>query len=620
MILCMLVLMAACGGKGNGTGTNTANNETEPVTEPPVIKHQLFLDIEFEKNLLFSTYDVDVFVDEQFVVTLEHGENITKQIEVEEGEHEIRFVKNGDEDVYGTRRVNVLQDCTFSCKIAAKNSEVQINDSKIVDYITGSVFMIPDVSGKVLTDARKELEEIGFANVKSVSSDTSGIWDDANWTVVSQDPAAGTEYDKNAEIVLTCKKTKDRTNDLFNGVGINGIEEVASAEGISDIKYVRNKTKEDVSELIRGLSPEEREDWSIIEINTIRGKNDSIEVVVQYEGLVVIPDLQKKTLKQAKEELKALGIDNIKTQTDKGKGVSFLDDENDFTIVSQSVDAGASMKVTDTIELVCHEEGTFDEEEWDDRYFRAAVVAFTNGFATDVFAEDGNTLDPQKFHSFDDVSGDHFDIVFEGSWKQIGERRWEGKGIELKIYNGDTVLNAFDVVVKYDQGSFILEHADGTFALPGKESIGTPLSQFMELDTEHQYTVVPAALVEKDRSDREERNRNSSPQRSTTSQSTPKDDLTLEERNALRSAESYLNHMPFSRKELIEQLEYEGYEAETAKKVVDMMNVDWNEQAAEKAQSYLDFMSFSRKGLIEQLVYEGFTKEQAEYGVKAVGY
>ncbi len=50
------------------------------------------------------------------------------------------------------------------------------------------------------------------------------------------------------------------------------------------------------------------------------------------------------------------------------------------------------------------------------------------------------------------------------------------------------------------------------------------------------------------------------------------------------------------------------------------MNVDWNEQAAEKAQSYLDFMSFSRKGLIEQLVYEGFTKEQAEYGVKAVGY
>lgn len=39
-----------------------------------------------------------------------------------------------------------------------------------------------------------------------------------------------------------------------------------------------------------------------------------------------------------------------------------------------------------------------------------------------------------------------------------------------------------------------------------------------------------------------------------------------------------------------------------------------------KAQEYLDFSSFSRDELIDQLEYEGFTAEQAEYGVTAVGY
>ena len=38
------------------------------------------------------------------------------------------------------------------------------------------------------------------------------------------------------------------------------------------------------------------------------------------------------------------------------------------------------------------------------------------------------------------------------------------------------------------------------------------------------------------------------------------------------------------------------------------------------AQEYMDYSSFSRSELIDQLEYEGFTSEQAEYGVKAVGY
>lgn len=77
--------------------------------------------------------------------------------------------------------------------------------------------------------------------------------------------------------------------------------------------------------------------------------------------------------------------------------------------------------------------------------------------------------------------------------------------------------------------------------------------------------------------------------------------------------------MPFSRKGLIEQLEFEGFSEEDAIYAVDSIEVDWKEQAARAAENYLDNMSFSRKSLIEQLEFEGYTPEEAEYGVSTTG-
>ena len=94
---------------------------------------------------------------------------------------------------------------------------------------------------------------------------------------------------------------------------------------------------------------------------------------------------------------------------------------------------------------------------------------------------------------------------------------------------------------------------------------------------------------------------------------------TVSQRNAVRSAESYINIMPFSRSGLIAQLEFEGYSNADATHGVDSIGADWNVQAARSAQGYLDLMPFSRSGLIDQLIFEGFTREQATYGVDAVG-
>ena len=96
--------------------------------------------------------------------------------------------------------------------------------------------------------------------------------------------------------------------------------------------------------------------------------------------------------------------------------------------------------------------------------------------------------------------------------------------------------------------------------------------------------------------------------------------ITLGQKNALKSARGYLDHSSFSRSGLIEQLEYEGFSYQESEYGVERCGANWNEQAVKTAQGYLNHSSFSRLSLIAQLEYEGFTSDQIEYGVKAVGY
>lgn len=92
------------------------------------------------------------------------------------------------------------------------------------------------------------------------------------------------------------------------------------------------------------------------------------------------------------------------------------------------------------------------------------------------------------------------------------------------------------------------------------------------------------------------------------------------ESNALQSAKQYLKYSPYSRSELIERLEDDGYTQDEVLFGVDNCGANWNEQAAKSAKQYLKYSSYSRSGLIERLEDDGFTHEQAVYGVTEVGY
>ncbi len=76
----------------------------------------------------------------------------------------------------------------------------------------------------------------------------------------------------------------------------------------------------------------------------------------------------------------------------------------------------------------------------------------------------------------------------------------------------------------------------------------------------------------------------------------------------MRAAKNYLEYTAFSRKGLIEQLEYDDFSTEDATFAVDHITVDWNEEGSEVCEKLISTTQPSPvAGLIEQLEYYGFT-------------
>lgn len=101
--------------------------------------------------------------------------------------------------------------------------------------------------------------------------------------------------------------------------------------------------------------------------------------------------------------------------------------------------------------------------------------------------------------------------------------------------------------------------------------------------------------------------------------------LTGPQKNAVRSAKTYLSMSGFSRDGLIQQLSSgygDGYEVSDATVAVDSLNIDWNKQAVKSAKTYLSMSGFSCNGLIQQLsssAGDKYTVSQATYGAQKAG-
>jgi hypothetical protein len=101
-------------------------------------------------------------------------------------------------------------------------------------------------------------------------------------------------------------------------------------------------------------------------------------------------------------------------------------------------------------------------------------------------------------------------------------------------------------------------------------------------------------------------------------------DMTSAQKNAVGSAQNYLDLSGFSKRGLIQQLSSsagDGYARKDAVFAVNHLSPDWNKEAVQSAKNYLDISPMSKTALIEQLsssAGDGFTRAQAEYAANKV--
>ena len=129
---------------------------------------------------------------------------------------------------------------------------------------------------------------------------------------------------------------------------------------------------------------------------------------------------------------------------------------------------------------------------------RAAVVAMTNGVATDVFKDDGSTFNLSNFHSYSDLSGFHLLVVDEGSWSAKDERTWRVEGLKCSMSEGDKFLKA-SMDVTFDGANYVVLNVERTIAKEADLDSGDPAKvpvETLRFSSENPFLMVTPRLIE----------------------------------------------------------------------------------------------------------------------------
>lgn len=117
-----------CGTKKPETVANTDGIASDSILSENIL---LTIHIDFDENAMFSTYDVEMYLDDTFVEKMAHGKNYDGTLEVSPGEHTVSFFKAGSTKVKGTCDFEITEPSTFSCNIHANSDKVTVSKVKV---------------------------------------------------------------------------------------------------------------------------------------------------------------------------------------------------------------------------------------------------------------------------------------------------------------------------------------------------------------------------------------------------------------------------------------------------------------------------------------------------------
>lgn len=213
--------------ENTSTEVSFENNDSEFYSEDVGI-FNIELKIECDENLIFSRYNVSLYLDDDFVGTIEHGATEIYNLQLESGIHVIDVNNEEDSEVKGHIEFQVTADgmyefelyCTREYVAVTDNTKYSDENSSDDEYgntsnSTESLITVTmsedDLKGLEKSDAEQKLRDMGFTVFRYDTLDAGDRADLHNkissveiksWEFGKGDFSKGDTYDSNAIVVL----------------------------------------------------------------------------------------------------------------------------------------------------------------------------------------------------------------------------------------------------------------------------------------------------------------------------------------------------------------------------------------------------------------------------------
>lgn len=192
------------------------------------------VEIECIENIVFSKYDVDVYIDDELEGTIPHGDKETYAVVLTKGKHTISFISAEDDTLDGEVEVEISKEETLKFEISCSSTGIDVetiqgtsesienNDTgdKETDSATSDEKDTKDITvtmseddfiGMLYTDAEDKLREMGFTKFEYETletedvnnpDDTVGAVEIKTWEFGKGDFEIGDTYGTDAIVVL----------------------------------------------------------------------------------------------------------------------------------------------------------------------------------------------------------------------------------------------------------------------------------------------------------------------------------------------------------------------------------------------------------------------------------
>ena len=119
--------------------------------------YRITLDVDFDENMIFSRYDVDVYINSEKVSTQSHGEDFKIEFDAPEGSNTIYFYEHNDRSVGGKIVMSVTGDMLVSCNIHCNSDKIQVKNVSIEQDTTS----VPSRSMETAEEPEQQEETAG---------------------------------------------------------------------------------------------------------------------------------------------------------------------------------------------------------------------------------------------------------------------------------------------------------------------------------------------------------------------------------------------------------------------------------------------------------------------------